>query len=282
VDQEYAPGLAPDGYIPRDAPPLSRSHGYSEDPRGPDSAYMPPQHVQSVPPRYDSPMGGYAPPVAQDPHQPVYGSGPVAPQGYTTAAAPPVERQPYYPQQQQPARQAPVQQYAEPSPQYAREPAYSAGPGTFAGGSQGGYIDGPPVQATRGGYAQSAPAPAPRHRGEEYDPAYPGPSRAQGYSGQARPSPNAPIAHGGVSHEGHVPRGGPRGGGPSQQWAPSPREQSYSAAPHASGSVTFCILSFAIIMILSVSHCLPAKVVSLSVTAVAMYDLWPCPGCNQC
>ena len=244
--QDYAPGLATDGFPdPRDAPPLSRSHGYSEDPRGPDSAYMPPQHVQSVPPRYNSPMGGYAPPVVQDHHQPVYGSGPVAPQGYTTAAAAPVERQPYYPQQQQPTRQAPVQQqYAEPSPQYAREPVYSAGPGTFAGGSQGGYIDGPPVQATRGGYAQSAPAPAPRHRGEEYDPAYPGPSRAQGYSGQVRPSPNAPIVHGGVSHghEGHVPRGGPRGGAPSQQWAPSPREQSYSAAPHGSGIVVFCIL----------------------------------------
>ncbi|KAL0038029.1 hypothetical protein WJX79_010159 [Trebouxia sp. C0005] len=236
MDQVYAHGPATDGYNLRDAPPLSRSHGYSEDPRGPDSAYTPPQHVQTVPPRYDSPMGGYAPPVAQDPHQPVYGSGPVAPQGYTTAA-PQVERQPYYPQQQQPTRQAPAQQqYAEPSPQYAREPVYSAGPGTFAGGSQGGYIDGPPVQAARGGYAQNATATAPRHRGEEYDPAYLGPSRAQGYSGQVRPSLNAPIVRGGVSHEAHVPRGGPRGSAPSQQWAPSPREQSYSAAPHGSGN----------------------------------------------
>lgn len=194
---------------------------------------QPQQHVQSGPPRYDSPVGGYAPPVVQDPHQPVYGSGPVAPQGYTTSAAPPVDRQPYYPQQQQPVRQAPVQQqqYAD-APQYGREPAYSSGAASYAGGQQGGYMDTPPAQAPRGGYAQNLPVSAQRHRGEEYDPAYPGSGRAQGYAAQARPSPNAPLNHGGVSHDTHTPRGGVRGGGPSQQWAPSPREPSYGGAPH--------------------------------------------------
>lgn len=238
MDQDYAPGPAADGYPPREGPPLARSYGYHEEPRGPDTSYMPPQqHIQTGPPRYDSPVGGYAPLVAQDPHQPVYGSGPVAPQGYTSAAAPPVDRQPYYPQQQHPVRQAPVQQqYADP-PQYTQEPAYSAGSGPFVGGPQGGYSDRAPVQAPRGGYAQSAPMAVPHHRGEEYDPAYPGPSRAQAYSTQPRQSQSVPVSHGGVSHDGHAPRGGARGGGPAQQWAPSPREQSYGGPTHGSGIV---------------------------------------------
>lgn len=230
-EQEYAPGLAPDGYMPRDAPAASRSHSYPED-----QAYLPPQqHVQSVPPRYDSPMGGYAPPVAQDPHQPVYGSGPVAAQGYTTAA-PSVDRQPYYPPQQRPARQAPVQhqQYSN-APQYTKDPIYSSGPAPFAGGSQLDYMDAPPAQVPRGGYTQNAPLSASHHRSEEYDPAYPGSSRAHSYSAQTRPAPNAPVSHGGVSHDAHASRGGVRGGAPSQQWAPSPREPSYGGTPHGSG-----------------------------------------------
>lgn len=233
MDQEYAPGLAPDSYIPRDPLPPSRSHGYPEDPRGPDPGYMPPQqHAQSAPPRYDSPMPGYAPPLAQEPHQPVYGSGAAPMQGYTSTA-PPAERQPYYPQQQQqgPARQVPVQQqpqYADP-PQYAREPAYSSAPGGY-GPAQGGYMDTPPAQGPRGGYSQNGPVSAPRHRSNEYDPGYSG--RDQGYPSQSRPLSNPPISHGGMSHDAHAPRGAPRG---AQAWAPSPRETSYGGTPHGSG-----------------------------------------------
>ena len=230
MDSGYAPGLAPDSYNPRDAPPPSKSHGYPEDSRGMDPGYVPPQqHPQSAPPRYDSPMPAYAPPLAQEPHQPVYGSGAAPMQGYTSNA-PPADRQPYYPRQQQqgPARQAPVQQqpqYADPPQQYSREPAYSSAPGGY-GSAQVGYLDTPPAPGPRGGYSQNAPVSAPRHRSND-DPGYPGPGRNQGFPSQSRALSNAPV-----SHDVHAPRGAPRG---TQAWAPSPRETSYGGTPHGSG-----------------------------------------------
>ncbi|KAL3146007.1 hypothetical protein ABBQ38_015364 [Trebouxia sp. C0009 RCD-2024] len=232
-EQEYAPGLAPDAYLPRDAPPLSRSHTYHEEPRGGDPSYMPPQHAQSAPPRYDSPMPGYAPPLAQEPHQPVYGSGAAPMQGYTSTAPAPIERQPYYPPQQQPHQQGgpsqQQQQYADGSG-YGREPAYSSAPCGYAA-PQGGYMDNPPALTPRGGYSQTAPVSVPRHRSDEYDPGYSG--RSQGYGAQGRPLSTAPVSHGGVSHDAGRPRAAPRGG--SQAWAPSPREAAYVGAPHVSG-----------------------------------------------
>lgn len=235
VEQEYAPGLAPDGYLPRDAPPLNRSHAYPEEPRGGDPSYLPPQqHAQSAPPRYDSPMPGYAPPLGPDSHQPVYGSGAAAPmQGYASTA-PQVERQPYYPPQQQGHQQGPPlqqQPYAD-APAYGREPAYSSAPSGYAG-PQGGYLDNPPAMPPRGGYSQNAPVSIPRHRSDDYDPGYSGSGRSQGYASQGRPLSNAPGGHGGVSHDAGGARGPPRGG--TQAWAPSPRETSYGGTPHGSG-----------------------------------------------
>lgn len=194
---------------------------------------MPPQqHAQSAPARYDSPMPGYAPPLAQEPHQPVYGSGAAPMQGYTSTAPAPVERQPYYPPQQQPHQQgvpAQQQQYAD-APGYGREPAYSSGPSGYAA-PQGGFVDTPSASATRGGYSQPAPVSAPRHRSDEYAPAYSG--RSQGYASQGRALSTAPVNHGGVGHDAGGVRAPPRGG--SQAWAPSPREAAYVGAPHGSG-----------------------------------------------
>ena len=104
-------------------------------------------------------------------------------------------------------------------------------------------MDAPPAQVPRGGYTQNAPLSASHHRSEEYDPAYPGSSRAHSYSAQTRPAPNAPVSHGGVSHDAHASRGGVRGGAPSQQWAPSPREPSYGGTPHGSGTVIHAVVS---------------------------------------
>ncbi|KAL3155779.1 hypothetical protein ABBQ32_012794 [Trebouxia sp. C0010 RCD-2024] len=234
-EQDYAPGLAPDAYLPRDAPPLSRPHTYREEPRGDDPSYMPPQHVtQSAPPTYDSPMPGYAGPLAQEPHQPVYGSGAAPMQGYTSTAPAPVDRQPYYPPQQQPHQQGPPaqqqQQYTD-GPGYGREPAYSSAPSGYAA-PQGGYIDNPPASIPRGGYSQTAPVSVPRHRSDEYDPGYSG--RSQGYAAQGRPLATAPVSHGGLSHDAGGPRAPSRGG--NQAWAPSPREAAYVGAPQGSGS----------------------------------------------
>lgn len=233
-EQDYAPGLAPDAYLPRDAPPLSRPHTYREEPRGDDPSYMPPQHVtQSAPPTYDSPMPGYAGPLAQEPHQPVYGSGAAPMQGYTSTAPAPVDRQPYYPPQQQPHQQGPPaqqqQQYTD-GPGYGREPAYSSAPSGYAA-PQGGYIDNPPASIPRGGYSQTAPVSVPRHRSDEYDPGYSG--RSQGYAAQGRPLATAPVSHGGLSHDAGGPRAPSRGG--NQAWAPSPREAAYVGAPQGSG-----------------------------------------------
>lgn len=232
MEQEYAPGLAPDGYLPRDAPPPNRSHAYPDEPRGGHPGYLPnQQHAQSAPPRYDSPMPGYAPPLGPDSHQPVYGSGAAAPmQGYTSTA-PPVEQQPYYPPQQQGHQQAaPVQQPYGDAPAYSREPAYSSAPSGYAG-PQGGYMDTPPA-AAQGGYSQNAPVSVPRHRSDDYAPGYSGSGRSQGYASQGRPLSNAPVNHGGVGHEANGPRGAPRG--TNQAWAPSPRE-TYGGTPHGSG-----------------------------------------------
>ena len=237
MEEDYAPGLAPAGYLPRDDPPPNRSHAYPVEPRGCDPSYLPPQqHAQSAPPRYDSPMPAYAPPLGPDSHQPVYGSGAAAPmQGYTSTA-PPVERQPYYPPQQQGHQQgAPVQQqpYGD-APAYGREPPYSSAPSGYAG-PQGGYMDTPPAAAPRGGYPQNAPVSVPRHRSDDYDPGYSGSGRSQGYASQGRPLANPPVNHGGVGHEASGPRGAPRGG--NQAWAPSPRETSYGSTPDGSGTL---------------------------------------------
>lgn len=226
VDQGYAP---PDVYPPRDVSVPRRSHGYAEEAppgRGLPHDGPPPQQRYSAPTSYS-----YSPSLAES-QQPVYGSGPIAGRGYSAAPAPSLDRQAYYPPQQQhaplrqasPSRQSAPLQYADApqqytdAPQYARQPSYAANalPAQYA------YSSAPVAEAPRGGYAEPATRGPPR-RSEAggYSNAYPGDSisRGQGYpehQGQASHAPGA--SYGPPPIVDSQPQGG---------WAPSPREPSY-------------------------------------------------------